>query len=237
MVGYLSLRFVDPGITLETASRGSIICGVSSVCDVDLRDYLASPSPQTVSRRHFEIVYVPHEGYMIVDLQSLNGTRVNGHLLLPSEPCFLRDGDCIMLAENPRFTIEVMLSDDEQTDQLVPLDRSLEAPRGALEPRHGQLYLRDDGVFVLDSTPIVPQRLTVIEEKLLLYLYERAGRVCPYDEIIRAVWGYTKYDDAQDNTVAKAVSNLRKKLDDISAGAGQRHLQTVRGRGLTCTPV
>jgi len=90
---------------------------------------------------------------------------------------------------------------------------------------------------VLDDARIARQHLTTLEEKLLLYLYERAGRVCTYDELVRDVWGYAKYDEVQDNTVAKVVSNLRKKLDDVSPGAGIRHLRTVRGRGLTCTPV
>lgn len=79
--------------------------------------------------------------------------------------------------------------------------------------------------------------MTALEEKLLLYLYERAGRVCSYDEIMRGVWGYDKYDEVQDSSLGKVTSNLRKKLDDIAAGAGMRHVRTVRGRGLTCTPV
>jgi DNA-binding response OmpR family regulator len=50
------------------------------------------------------------------------------------------------------------------------------------------------------------------------------------------VWGINKYDDIQDNSVAKLVSNLRKKLDTVSPGAGVRHIQTVHGRGVKCLP-
>ena len=99
------------------------------------------------------------------------------------------------------------------------------------------LSLSTNDQFVLDGIPIAPSHLTPLEQKLLEYLYERAGRVCSYDDIITAIWGYAQYDKIQNNTLAKLVSNLRRKLNQISEGAGNRHIRTILGRGVLCMPV
>lgn len=231
----LALCFPETNALVTLDPRRKTVFGVSETCDVDLRHYFPLQKIRTISRRHFEISFVRGEGYIITDLNSLNGTRVNGCLLCPGEPRFLRDGDTIMLAENPRFLMRVCYDGSAQTELIVsPQKDNLIS---IVEQPVGQLYLAADGRFVLDGISIPRHHLTALEEKLLLYLYERSGRVCTYDEVIRDVWGYARYDDVQDSTVAKTVSNLRKKLDDISPGAGQRYLRTVRGRGLMCTPV
>jgi len=235
MLDRLALHFPERDVTVELDPRRRTVLGISETCDIDLRRYLPAKAMRTISRRHCEIAFVQNEGYLITDLNSLNGTQVNGQALRPGEPRFLRDGDTVLLAENPDFLLSVVSDNACQTELLVPLNRADLAP--APGPVTGQLYVAADGRFVLDHTHISRQHLAALEEKLLLYLYERAGRVCTYDEIMRDVWGYAKYDEMQDNTVAKVVSNLRKKLDDISPGAGMRHVCTVRGRGLTCAPV
>lgn len=235
MANRLSLHFPELDITVELDPRHKTVLGISDSCDIDLRRYLPAQRIRTVSRRHCEIAFIPEEGYTITDLNSLNGTRINGQPLNPGEPRFLREGDTIQLADNPDFTLQLTGDDDCQTEMIAGAGRILSAPcpPGAA----GQLYLGGDGHFVLNDTRISRQHLTALEEKLLLYLYERAGRVCTYDQIVHDVWGYAKYEEIQENTVAKVVSNLRKKLDDVSPGAGMRHVRTVRGRGLTCTPV
>jgi len=235
MVNRFSLHFPELDVTVELDPRRKTVLGVSETCDIDLRRCLPGQAIRTISRRHCEISFVQDEGYLITDLNSLNGTQVNGQRLRSGEPRFLRGGDTVVLAENPGFTFRVVGNDACNTELLVPLGRAAPAPYP--EPLAGQLYVAEDGYFVLDNNRIPHQHLTALEEKLLLYLYERAGRVCSYDEIVRDVWGYVKYEEIQENTVAKVVSNLRKKLDDVSPGAGMRHLRTVRGRGLTCTPV
>ncbi len=236
MTTALALHFPESNVTLELDTWRRAVLGVSDVCDIDLRRFLTAQGIRTISRRHCEITRVPDQGYLITDLNSLNGTRVNGQCLRSGEPRFLRAGDSIMLAENPDFTLQVVGDDACQTELLAALPRAALPHGSSPELAAGQLYLADDGRFVLNDAGIPRQHLTALEEKLLLYLYERAGRVCNYDELIRNVWGYAKYDELQENTVAKVVSNLRKKLDDIAPGAGMRHLRTVRGRGLTCTP-
>lgn len=236
MVNRLAIHFPELDVAVELDPRGRTVFGVSETCDVDLRRYLPAQGIRTISRRHLEIAFVRDEGYIITDLHSLNGTRVNGQRLRPGEPRFLREGDTVLLAENPNFLMHVAGDDACATEMFVAAGAAGAEAGVAQALAAGQLYLAEDGRFVLDGALIARQRLTVLEEKLLLYLYERAGRVCTYDEIMREVWGYAKYDEIQDNTVAKTASNLRKKLDEISPGSGPRYIRTVRGRGLTCTP-
>ncbi len=79
--------------------------------------------------------------------------------------------------------------------------------------------------------PILRAHLTELEEKLLTYIYGRAGEVCSHDEILQHIWGYDADDPASQASISNLVRNLRKKLDKISPGAGKRCIQNVRGRG------
>lgn len=49
-----------------------------------------------VSRRH-AVIHREEAGYYITDLNSTNGTRINGRRLLPNKPCRLSSGDVIRL--------------------------------------------------------------------------------------------------------------------------------------------
>jgi len=209
-----------------------VIGGISETCTLDLREYVSDEYIRTISRRHFKIVYVKGEGYALYDLESLNGTQVNNRRLTPGDPVFLRPGDIVRLADNDDFIFEIIGESDDDRTQPVPNNST--ANHVAIS--QGLLYLTPNGEFVLDGFTISHEYLTPLENKLLDYLYANSGRICSYDELIRNVWGINKYDDIQDNSVAKLVSNLRKKLDNISPGSGVRHVQTVHGRGVKCLP-
>jgi two-component system, cell cycle response regulator len=52
----------------------------------------------SISRRHCRVVHDPGEDrYLLYDLGSTNGTRVNGAAIVPAEPTALADGDKIFL--------------------------------------------------------------------------------------------------------------------------------------------
>ena len=119
----LALHFHELDATVELNPRRRTVLGVSETCDVDLRRYLPAQAIRTISRRHCEIAFIQGEGYLIADLNSLNGTRVNSQPLQPGSPRFLRDGDTVMLAENPDFLLRVV--DDEcHTELLVSLGKT-----------------------------------------------------------------------------------------------------------------
>lgn len=233
MSALLSLYFPGADTSYELDPRIETVGGISETCELDLKRYFFHTSLKTISRRHFKIVYIQDEGFAIYDLNSLNGTRVNELRLIPGQPVFLRENDEIMLAENQEFNFQAVGFDSERTElwMLIPNETSAVA-----KPTRGLLYQSEDGSFVLDGARIPHTYLTSLEQRLLEYLYTHSGRICSFDELIQNVWG-PKSEDVQDNTVAKLVSNLRKKLDAVSAGAGARHIRTVHGRGFECVPV
>lgn len=74
-----------PRLALPEIGRHVVVVGRDPVCDFVLSD-------PTVSRRHAEIRHVDG-GWLIVDLASRNGTRVNGWR--QSEPASVRPGDLV----------------------------------------------------------------------------------------------------------------------------------------------
>ncbi|MGB0389049.1 MAG: FHA domain-containing protein [Ardenticatenaceae bacterium] len=82
-----------------------------------------------------------------------------------------------------------------------------------------------------DGHPILRTHLTELEEKLLMYMYAKAGEVCTHDEIITHIWGYDPSDPTSQASISNLIRNLRKKLNKISSGAGRRYIKNIRGRG------
>lgn len=64
--------------------------------ELDLTDY--GGAKNGVSRRHAEIVFIDNSLY-ISDLNSTNGTKLNGFLLPPNQSFRLRDGDELELGQ------------------------------------------------------------------------------------------------------------------------------------------
>lgn len=95
----IGLRVVSSGQVVSLVGRdnytlGRLIPTQAVVPDVDLNPFNAHD--HGVSRMHAEIRLGP-EGVQIVDLDSANGTLVNGRRLRPQEPVAVRNGDIIQL--------------------------------------------------------------------------------------------------------------------------------------------
>lgn len=180
----------------------STIIGRAEDCHIRLQDPLAS-------RRHAEIRREPWR-YLIVDLGSRNGTRVNGRQI--TGPHQLQHGDSVLVASIPlRF---------EDPNATVPVAR--EALRQAHLPVWVNVSAAEAYAFGR------PLELTPKEFALLALLYERAGQVCDKDEIARAVW--PECDGVvYDYNIETLVSRLRHKLDQ--AGTSADAVVTVKKRG------
>jgi hypothetical protein len=225
MAAELHLYFTQSGRTYIAPAR-TIVVGLAGSCDLCLGDYLTAGDLRVISRRHFRITHHKADGFAVEDLDSMNGTWVNDQPLRPGAERFLRSGDIILPAGNPAFRIEVRMNEDDST--VVITRRAFAPPLGAV----GLRYATDADQFTLDGQPVPHTHLTALEHALLRHLVRNAGRVCTYDDLIENVWGYARYDETQNNTVAKTVSNLRKKLNDLSPEAGNRYIHTVHGRGV-----
>lgn len=95
----LGLRIVSTGEIISLVGRedftlGRQVEGQAVVPDIDLDKYEAYD--QGVSRIHAEIRLDP-EGILIVDLDSINGTLINGTELEPQSPHPIRHGDVLQL--------------------------------------------------------------------------------------------------------------------------------------------
>jgi hypothetical protein len=95
----LGLRIASSGeivslIGRENYTLGRAIAGQAVVPDVDLEPYNAYE--QGVSRMHAEI-RLSHDGVHVVDLESANGTLINGRRLDAQTPTSVRHGDIIQL--------------------------------------------------------------------------------------------------------------------------------------------
>lgn len=78
--------------------------GENIVVDIDLEEFEVGAARPSISRRHAEIVRSA-DGWHIVDLNSANGTQVDGHRLKPGQLQPLRAG-CLLMLGRLEFRIE-----------------------------------------------------------------------------------------------------------------------------------
>jgi pSer/pThr/pTyr-binding forkhead associated (FHA) protein len=95
----LGLRVVSSGEILSLIGRdnytlGRVVEGQPVIPDVDLSPYDAFD--QGVSRLHCEI-RLKDEGVYIIDLESANGTLINGERIEVQKPISVKHGDILQL--------------------------------------------------------------------------------------------------------------------------------------------
>ena len=95
----LGLRVVSTGAVLSLVGRdsytlGRVIPTEAIIPDIDLASFRAND--HGVSRIHAEI-RLDVDGVRLIDLESANGTLVNGKRLSPQDPTQIRQGDIIQL--------------------------------------------------------------------------------------------------------------------------------------------
>jgi DNA-binding response OmpR family regulator len=179
-----------------------LVLGRAADCDLIVAE-------QRVSRHHAELRR-SGDGYVLADLDSTNGTCLNGHLL--SRPLPLRDGDVIELG-SARFVYH---------DPAATLDTE-HFPHLVLDEASGEVWL--------DRQPV---SLSPRQYALLHLLWSRRGLPCSRDEIARAVWPECA-DHVYDCQIESLVKRLRFKLE--SDPAQPALILTIRGRGYKLSPL
>jgi pSer/pThr/pTyr-binding forkhead associated (FHA) protein len=163
-----------------------------------------------VSRRHAQ---VRHDGgrFVLVDLGSKNGTRLNGVPVASAAP--LSDGDEVRIGTRARF----LFKDLDATASA--------ASRGYLVLDEAAREVRVDG-RPLDP-PLAPQQF-----RLLALLISKPGRVFTRAEIAAEI-----YPDAVAGITDEAVDGVVRRLRTRLEAAGARVLVTaVRGHGFKLDP-
>lgn len=229
MASKLTLQFPATQKLIEIDGRRELVAGASVTCDICLPRYFQG-RVKLISRQHFKIRPVGNEGFVIVDLGSLNGTSVNGDLLAPNQPRFLRMGDVIKIANQADFIIEVTTGEGWVTEALTIPVRTPKVSDTAT----GIAFDREHDRFIVDGRVVPDDHLTRLEYHLLAYFISHAGRTCSFDALAEHVWK-EKEEKILNNTIAKAVSKLKQKLDAVAPDAGA-YIRTRRGFGFKYEP-
>jgi pSer/pThr/pTyr-binding forkhead associated (FHA) protein len=191
--------------------RSKIVVGRDMECDIMI------PSRQ-VSRNH-ALLTLTESGITIEDLDSKNGTHINGALL--EDPVILKDGDVIQIAFAQQF---MYLS----SDATMPLDMGTMVGVSAFP--EGLLRLENSSrqVWIRDEEVIPP--LSASQFQLLEFLYDRQDRVVPRKDIITEIWGAENALDVSEQALDALVRRLRDRLAVVDAT--YKFIITIRGHGL-----
>jgi pSer/pThr/pTyr-binding forkhead associated (FHA) protein len=187
--------------TTEWPLAGETVIGRDETADVTLAD-------RSVSRNH-AVIEKTDQGYAIRDLDSKNGTWVNGVLVDGSVP--LKDGDEVSVAAR----YKLFFVDAEATAPLIFVGRGLR-----VDPDAVMVYV--------NGTPLDPP-LSGPQFELLRLLYDADGAVVTREEIIRHVWPEAHSDGVSEDAVDALVRRLRLRLSE--GDPDQAHVVTVRGYG------
>ncbi|NWF68879.1 MAG: FHA domain-containing protein [Chloroflexi bacterium] len=193
-------------------NKDEIIVGRDSECDVSVPE-------RAISRQH---VRIRREGdhYVITDLNSRNGTWVQGQRLEGSRP--LNDGDVIQLAVTIKLqflgsstTAPLPFAIPEQIETGVPINGKL------------RLDLESRRVFVGDTELDPP--LSLPQYRLLELLYIHTGRICTRETVVATVWPDVASEGVSEQAIDALVRRLRDRLGEIDAD--NQYIVTVRGHG------
>ncbi len=168
-------------------SRLPFTVGRARDCDYVL-DYSA------ISRQHARLTGDHHSVYL-EDLDSTNGTFVNGRRLASGERYRLRAGDEVSFGKVCLWVFD----DPATTAQISPV----QLPRPGLEIDEAAARVTVGGRLLYP--PLSPNQFA-----LLALLVANAGRIVEREEIVAAVWG--PGTDVSDQTIDALVSRLRRRL-------------------------
>ena len=191
-------------------NRDEMTLGRDDVCDIVI------PVRQ-ISRQHLS--FRLRGGVCLVeDLNSKNGTWVNGYRLLGARE--LDDGDEIRVAKDIRLRFVGSGATAPTTTRGMPAPVGARDSRLRLDVERRQVYI---GEGVLDPPLSLPQF------RLLEILFESQGGVCTRREVVQAVWPDAMGVGVSEQAIDALVRRLRDRLAELDAS--RQYVVTVRGHG------
>ncbi len=239
-----------PLIGQRWALHNTISLGREASCDIMIPD-------RQVSRHHAQFTHT-FEGTLLEDLNSKNGTHLNGKPLKGS--ALLKDGDVIQVALAQKFvfyssdaTVPLEVSPDgqkilsfhpsiEQPAALNPVDvptQSTIPGRLILEKRSRRVWIRAKQAGTISTSAQLDSEYNEVEIdpplsasqfRLLELLYESQGRVVTRHELVVEVWGTEQAIGVSEQAFDALVRRLRDRL--ASVDSTYPFIVTVRGHGL-----
>jgi len=186
--------------------KTELLLGRDSDCDIVI--------PMRQVSRHHARIFKAADGTMVEDLNSKNGTYVNGHHI--EDIVRLEEGDEIQVSLAQHFIY--LSSDATMPLEALPLDMLKRRLRVDIGARR---------VWILDKELDPP--LSASQFNLLRILYEQSGEVVARSEIIQAVWGKAA-EGVTEQALDALVRRLRDRLAEIDPIWD--YIVTVRGHGL-----
>ncbi len=198
----------DKGATRHwTLEKDEITIGRGEECDLVLAE-------RQISRQHLR-VYRDGDLYHIQDLESKNGTWVNGLPLKGSRE--LRDGDEIHVA----LVIRLRFIDSDATSPL--------ATQAGNFLVGGKLRLEPDARRVFVNGVELNPPLSLPQYRLLELLYVNGGHICTREQVVEAVWPDVDSEGVSEQAIDALVRRLRDRLGEVDPET--QYILTVRGHG------
>jgi len=191
-----------------TIRENELVIGRGGECDLVLPE-------RQVSREHIRI-FRADDGYFLEDLDSKNGTWVNGKQV-KATTVPLRDGDEIQIA----LAVKITFVGSEATAPLF-----VDELPGTL----GLLQLNRDSRRVFIGGVEVDPPLSLPQYRLLELLYDGAGAVRTRDEVIESVWPEAIGEGVSEQAIDALVRRLRDRLAMLDPT--HAYMVTIRGHGL-----
>jgi DNA-binding response OmpR family regulator len=186
----------------------TLLIGRGPECDVVVPD-------RQVSRHHARVRRLAEGEYEVEDLDSKNGTHLNGIAL--HAPRRLVDGDVIQIA----LAAKLLYVGLEAT---MPLTLEDEGRVG-----HGRVTVDRQAHRVWVAGRELDPPLSPPQYRLLELLVTRAGQVVSREEIVTLVWEGSESEGISEQAIDALVRRLRDRLAE--ADPGPSYVTTVRGHG------
>ena len=177
-------------------------------CDVIVND-------RQVSRKHARIVF-ESDKLSLHDLDSKNGTMLNGEFV--AKPISLKDGDEIIIGLVQEFI--VVSSDATLPLGHTPIPETVATMKLFIDQKARRVWIGEK--------ELIPP-LSVLQYKLLLYLYDHHGTVVTREKIVHAVWGEDEAIGVTEQALDALVRRLRDRL--VKIDPTHDYVITVRGVG------
>ncbi|MGQ9907635.1 MAG: FHA domain-containing protein [Candidatus Flexifilum sp.] len=200
-------------VTGETISdqyqiaKDDLVIGREEDCDIVIPD-------RQVSRRHVRI-YREEDAYFVEDLESRNGTWVNGEQLKGHRRLY--DNDVIQLAATTRMQF---LGSGATAPMPYAVPANLADGRLRLDRESRRVFIKGQEL----NPPLSPPQYRLLE---LLYL--NIGRICTRDQVIEAVWPDVVTEGVSEQAIDALVRRLRDRLAELDPE--WQYVITVRGHG------
>jgi len=186
-------------------SQETILLGRGDDCDVVIDD-------RQVSRHHAKIIRNA-QGYFLVDLDSKNGTFLNGEQLM-GETHILQDGDQLGIALSCR---------------MVFVDADATAPLSVMTPVKLGIKMDADAKRVwVAGVEIVPP-LSLAQYTLLELLFRHKGGVVSRETIVAKVWENEAAEGVSEQAIDALARRLRERITEVDPNTP--YIVTVRGHG------